>query len=62
MKRYKVMCWMETAIEEPDGGITYDGEWMPWSDDWLSLADAMAEYEEANVTETCKIIEEDFEE
>lgn len=62
MKRYKVMFWMETNIKEPDGGITHEGEWMPYSDDWLSLADAMAEYEEANVTGTCKIIEEDFEE
>ncbi len=62
MKRYKVMIWMETFVKEPDGGVSRVGEWVPWSDDWLSLADAMAEYEEAQVTETCNIIEEDFEE
>lgn len=62
MKRYKVMIEMPTFVREPDGGVSQVTEWVPWSDDWLSLADAMAEYEEAQVTETCKIIEEEFEE
>ena len=62
MRLYKVMISMPMFVKEPDGGVTREEEWVPYSDDWLSLVDAMAEYEEAQVTETCKIIEEEFEE
>lgn len=60
MRLYKVMIWMNYFVKEPDGGVTKVGEWVPWSDDWLSLPEAMAEYEEAKATEECKIIEEEF--
>lgn len=51
---------MEYFVKEPDGGVTKVGEWVPWSDDWLSHAEAIAEYEEAKETEECRIIEEEF--
>lgn len=60
MKRYKVMCWQEISIKEPDGGITHEGEWVPWSDDWLPINEALEEFGRAVTHAACKIIEEDF--
>lgn len=59
-KRYKVMCWQEISIREPDGGITHEGEWVPYSDDWLPYKEALKELGLAATIAKSRMIKEEI--